>query len=465
MPQYGKKGEAFILPRLLPWRHDVVIPQSQIRWLLDQPDSVVSAFEAHQRALFYGYTFLDHGNAKESFSNRVIHRFAARHTRSMIPGLGEEVAFSMNKALGDVGSEWTTVNLWDFWMRVVPIPTSMLIAGSKTCRDERLNKSIVDFVGAAIRTQLTLRLVPTVLQPLIGRLVTIPNRRHWKSMCDVVMPTIKERLHSMTKQAEGCPGFEAYVPPEDYITWVIRLIIAENRTGELDPIKVSKRLLPIAFASIHTTVLTCHSLMLDLLSTDPEHLLLDTLREEIEAHRPASGMWNKEALRSLVKVDSAIRESQRLNPLSSAIVTREIVDAGGLHHPDLGWTLAKGTSVMVYNEGIQRDEDAFDDALLYKPFRYTSMQETQDRDALGGGRKTLGQYTMTATSEQHLPFGHGRHACPGRFFVSYEIKMFLAHLLTNYDIKMLDKRPLTTYVGLNPIPPIGTCIEIRKRHT
>lgn len=160
-------------------------------------------------------------------------------------------------------------------------------------------------------------------------------------MCDVVMPTIEERLHNMTKQAEGCPGFEAYVPPEDYITWVIRLIIAENRTGELDPIKVSKRLLPIAFASIHTTVLTCHSLMLDLLSTDPENLLLDALREEIEAHRPASGMWNKEALRSLVKVDSAIRESQRLNPLSSAIVTREIVGAGGLHHPDLGWTLAK----------------------------------------------------------------------------------------------------------------------------
>ncbi|KAG6071489.1 hypothetical protein E4U30_007686 [Claviceps sp. LM220 group G6] len=118
---------------------------------------------------------------------------------------------------------------------------------------------------------------------------------------------------------------------------------------------------------------------------------------------------------------------------------------------------------MVYNEGIQRDEDAFDDALLYKPFRYTSMEETQDRDTLGGSRKTLGQYTMTATSEQHLPFGHGRHACPGRFFVSYEIKMLLAHLLTNYDIKMLGKRPLTTYVGLNPIPPIGACIEIRKR--
>lgn len=52
---------------------------------------------------------------------------------------------------------------------------------------------------------------------------------------------------------------------------------------------------------------------------------------------------------------------------------------------------------------------------------------------------------------------------PGRFFVSYEIKMLLAHLLTNYDIKMLDERPLTTYVGLNPVPNTQACIEVRRR--
>lgn len=396
------------MPRSLPWRHDVVIPRSQIRWLLDQPDSVVSAFEAHKRHLFYGYTFLDHGHAKESFSNRVLHRFAARHTLSMIPSLSEEVTFAMNKALSHIeSSKWTSVNLWDLWMHVIPIPTSMLIAGSNTCRDESLNKSIVDFVAAAIRSQSTLSMTPAVFQPIIGPLATIPNRRHWKSMCRVVMPTIKERLHSMTKQAQGCSEFQGYVPPEDYITWVIRLVLAENRIGELDAIRVSKRLLPIVFASIHTTVLTCHALMLDLLSTKPEHAVLDTLREEIEAHRPASGVWNKATLRSLVKVDSAIRESQRLNPLSSTLLVREVVGAEGLHHPELGWTLPKGSSVIVYNEGIQRDEDVFDEPLLYKPFRYATTQEPR---IVGGGMKTSGQYSMTTTSDEHLSFGHGRHA-------------------------------------------------------
>lgn len=340
-----------------------------------------------------------------------MHRFAARHTLSMIPSLGAEVAFAMDKALGHIGSRWTTVNLWDLWMRVIPIPTSMLIAGSNTCRDERLNKSIVDFVTAAVRTRLTLNMVPALLQPIIGPLVTIPNRRHWKTMYRVVMPTIKERLHNMTKQAQGCPGFQNYVPPEDYITWVIRLVIAEKRIGELDPIIVSKRLLPIVFASIHTTVLTCHALMLDLLSTDPEHGVLDALREEIAAHRPASGIWNKAALKSLIKVDSSIRESQRLNPLSPMLVAREVVGTGGLRHPELGWTLPKGTSVVVYSEGIQRDEDVFDEPLRYKPFRYANMQETQLPDAPGGGStKTPGHFGMIATSDQHLPFGHGRHA-------------------------------------------------------
>ncbi|KAG6010200.1 hypothetical protein E4U21_007677 [Claviceps maximensis] len=383
----------------------------------------------------------------------------------MIPSLSEEVAFAMDKALSHVESKWTAVNLWHLWMRVIPIPTSMLIAGSNTCRDESLNKSIVDFVAAAVRARSTLSMTPTVLRPIVGPLVTIPNRRHWKSMCRVLMPTIKERLHSMTKHAQGCPGFQGYVPPEDYITWVIRLVLAENRVGELDAVRVSKRLLPIAFASIHTTVLTCHALMLDLLSTNPEHGVLDTLRREIEAHRPASGVWDKAALRSLVKLDSAIRESQRLNPLSPTLLVREVVGEGGLHHPELGWTLPKGSSVIVYNEGIQRDEDVFDDPLLYKPFRYAVMQEMQNRDIPrdGGKMRTSGHYAMTATSDQHLPFGHGRHACPGRFFASYEIKMLLAHLLTNYDIKMLAERPQPTYVGLNASPDTKACIEVRKK--
>ena len=35
-----------------------------------------------------------------------------------------------------------------------------------------------------------------------------------------------------------------------------------------------------------------------------------------------------------------------------------------------------------------------------------------------------------------LGFGHGKYACPGRFFASMLIKVFLCHLLMKYDIKL-----------------------------
>ena len=35
-----------------------------------------------------------------------------------------------------------------------------------------------------------------------------------------------------------------------------------------------------------------------------------------------------------------------------------------------------------------------------------------------------------------MSFGFGRHACPGRFFAANEIKLILARLLLDYDIRM-----------------------------
>jgi hypothetical protein len=52
---------------------------------------------------------------------------------------------------------------------------------------------------------------------------------------------------------------------------------------------------------------------------------------------------------------------------------------------------------------------------------------------------------------------------PGRFFVAYELKLIAAYLLLNYDIKMLDERPPKQWLGSNIIPPLKTCMEVRRK--
>ena len=52
---------------------------------------------------------------------------------------------------------------------------------------------------------------------------------------------------------------------------------------------------------------------------------------------------------------------------------------------------------------------------------------------------------------------------PGRFFVAHELKMILAYLVQNYEIKALPEKPKVMWLGTNVIPPVQTTIEVRRR--
>ncbi|KAJ7049857.1 hypothetical protein C8F01DRAFT_1264742 [Mycena amicta] len=45
------------------------------------------------------------------------------------------------------------------------------------------------------------------------------------------------------------------------------------------------------------------------------------------------------------------------------------------------------------------------------------------------------KHHMISTAPDYLPFGTGKHACPGRFFAATELKMMLAHFVVNYDLE------------------------------
>ena len=69
-----------------------------------------------------------------------------------------------------------------------------------------------------------------------------------------------------------------------------------------------------------------------------------------------------------------------------------------------------------------------------------------------------------------MVFGHGPHACPGRFFAIYEVKALVVELLRNYDLRLagdVDGKgadmPPTMRVKLNNIPDPRAMVEIRKR--
>jgi hypothetical protein len=52
---------------------------------------------------------------------------------------------------------------------------------------------------------------------------------------------------------------------------------------------------------------------------------------------------------------------------------------------------------------------------------------------------------------------------PGRFFVAQELKMVVAHMLMNYDIKHIEKRAERSWVGSFPMMDLKASIDVRRK--
>lgn len=413
--KHSKHGRAFIVPAAVSRAYDIILPRSQTQWLMDRPDHIVSAHEAHNDVLYSDYNMLGRAHARSHWFNHVVHRSLARHLPTIVPGIAEEVINSVDAGFGTDTSGFKTIKLWDAWLRVVPQVTNRVLVGDKLCRNQDFNKRMVSFVDAIIINCFILNMVPTLLHPLVGPLVALPNWRHWKKASSYSIPLIKERIAAFEKKEAGDPEFADWVPPEDYVTWSIRLAKAEGNTYEMDPSNISKRLLPLQFAAIHTTVLTGHSVILDLLTSDPEKGFMEGLYEEASrVLAEEGGHWTKNALSKLYRIDSAIRESQRLSNFSATLVERKVVAKEGITNEIEGWHVPQGAYISFNLQGLHHDEDIYLNANEYNAFRFSEPREAYEalpqekKDPKEGLR--LKKMGMVTTSDSHLAFGHGRHA-------------------------------------------------------
>ncbi|KAI7522879.1 hypothetical protein KC317_g21794, partial [Hortaea werneckii] len=118
-----------------------------------------------------------------------------------------------------------------------------------------------------------------------------------------------------------------------------------------------------------------------------------------------------------------------------------------------GTVLPAGARIMIAPRYL--DPDVYEEPLKFDAYRF--LRE----------RKKPGQinaWQHVTTSAQHMGFGHGQHACPGRFFASNEIKIALAHLLLKYDWRAdpTDKTSEMQFEG-NVMTDPKVKVQLRRR--
>lgn len=101
------------------------------------------------------------------------------------------------------------------------------------------------------------------------------------------------------------------------------------------------------------------------------------------------------------------------------------------------------------------DPDLYPDPERFDGFRFV---KTGEKGAL--------REQYAASNLRSMAFGYGRHACPGRFFASCEIKMIMSYLLLNYDFKFPEarkERPSSAAVETQLLPNHDATICLRQR--
>lgn len=201
--------------------------------------------------------------------------------------------------------EWATYNFSHKIPYVIARLSSFVFMGETVCRDPAWLDVSVNYTIDAFNAARALRMWPTVLRPLVHWFMPSCQklRQHLAAARTIIAREVERRTQAKQIQIDGSTPHRA-----DALDWLDELSKAYGSVS--DP---SREQVSLALAAIHTTSNLITNVVYDL-AAYPEYI--EPLREEIKAVLEGDGSLMKTSLLKLKLMDSVIKESQRINPVS-----------------------------------------------------------------------------------------------------------------------------------------------------
>ncbi|KAG0225391.1 cytochrome P450 [Mortierella sp. GBAus27b] len=295
-----------------------------------------------------------------------------------------------------------------------------------------------------------------------------PLQKHIQVLVEAATPVILERRQ---QEKEATERGEQWERPLDILQ---RLLDNFDKYGFVDIEDICGHLLLLVLASVHTTTDTSTNLCY-YMAAFPEYMeplyqeqleVLDQISSERQATRQKmleSGEVASEqdfqgtdldpskdrelsaaAIKRMVKMDSFVRETfrYRTERLSLPHMARGPVTLSN------GMVIRKGEKVIANMFSVHHNDNLQgEDASEFRPWRFVG--------------KSKG---ATKVASDFLPFGMGRHACPGRFLAIQELKTVGVLMVSNYSkIEIQDKSKTKTTLLSRIGSPIDTGLIFTSR--
>ncbi|KAL2019156.1 hypothetical protein VTK56DRAFT_10028 [Thermocarpiscus australiensis] len=449
------RDQAVLLP-VVGMSNLVLLPRSETQFVTDQPDSILNMHAQTVDTLQIDYTCTDPYLVHNPVHQKLIRTTLTSQIGNLVPDVAEETAWGFEQHWGSSSTEYREVCVYDTMRRIVGCATNRVFVGKPMCRDPRLLEVGMAYAQDVPMTSSVLRMVWKPLRPLAALALTLPIRLRTRRWEKIIVPEIKRRLAAYDARQKDPENKSLGPEPNDFLQWSIKQAKDSGDPYMWKPTTLAGRILLLNFAAIHTSSFSITNAILDLAASKQEYI--DELRSEIESVLAEyGGEWNKRALARMEKLDSVFRESARLNSFATVGMSRRVVAKDGLVTPS-GVKVPRGATIAVPSYPVLHDSDVYPDAHEFKPFRFAEQRSDEKVEYVKRATKAF-----ASTSNEYLAFGHGRNACPGRFFAANELKLMLAHMVLNYDIDIKGSRPRNMWFGLNRVPPLQATVRIKKR--
>ncbi|KAH9907834.1 cytochrome P450 [Xylariomycetidae sp. FL2044] len=352
--------------------------------------------------------------------------------------LVDETTASIHDVFGD-SPEWTTRAIRDDMLEVVARLSSRVFLGRGLCRNRRWLDIAKAYTVDSFLVSRLMRAAPAFLRPVAWLLIP----QSWaliKAVRDarsLINPEVERRKAAVDRaRAAG------EKPPKvaDTIGWMYE--VANGRETDYVAGQLS-----LTMAAIHTTTETSCSALLDICEF-PE--VAQQLREEIIDVIGEHG-WAKTSLYKLKLMDSFLKEGQRIRPMGTTTMQRYVEREFQLSD---GTVVPKGARIMVASNFM--DPAIYPEPEAFRADRFLRMRQQPGSEH---------SWQLVTTSPAHTLFGHGQHACPGRFFAANEVKIALCHLLLKYDWRFVPGRGRPApraFESVNGVDP-ASHVQARRR--
>ncbi|KAF8467577.1 cytochrome P450 [Russula ochroleuca] len=368
------------------------------------PDDVLST-EPMNELIQPEYT-IDLLNRNDPFHVDITRSHLTRNIAVTFKEVREELIMAMDDFIlvrGDGNTEWVKVPLQETIERVICRATNRIFVGVPLCRDHDYQTLNSNFATNVIKSAMIISWFPKPLKFIVSRMISnLPSQIQQE--IELIRPIVEERFAKMEEHGEDWDD-----KPNDMLMW----LMSEAKGIERSVEGLARRMLLVNFTFTQA---------LYRLLANPEYI--EPLRQEVDAVIKEEG-WTKAGIDKMNKIDSFLRESQRVDDPALLAATRLALRPFTFSN---GVTVPAGTIVSIPASAAHIDERIFPNADEFDGFRFLKLRESD-------GGTLSSRYQAVSGSSEHLVFGLGRHICPGRFFAVNEVKALFAHIVTTYDIR------------------------------